>query len=513
VSNEATRTTQELSREEIEAELKYHGFEIVRLLSDKGGMADVYEAWQPSVRRKIAAKRLKSHLVSNKDVKSRFEEEAMLLGRLNHPNIVHVIDYSSEKMTLFMEFIEGKPLDEILDEKERLPLEDALHIVASVLEGLAYAHARKIIHQDVKPGNIFITADGPVKLGDFGIATIIGMDARKGDGESGSWLGTPSYIAPEQLTGTLVDERADLYSVGVTLYLLITGKLPFVGGDSARTAAMRLTHDPAPPSSLNPMISQELDAIVLKALARSPEGRFHSAVDFRNAVNQLLSPRRELAYLQEAGAELEKARQATTTGKKRFLVSTVKLAQMALSENPDHPEARKILHDAQEQIRAVRKKEFLIFGSIAAAILAVVAVLVLKLSHGNGSIDFFTDEPADVYLDGSKIGTSPFLFSGVAAGTHRYYVEQPGFYKSAERQLKVEKGKVVSVSEPIPAGGTVVVSSKQPGSQVLLDGVEIGKTPLTRRVIVGKHKLEVSGVGRDVVVQENATETLSFGDR
>lgn len=508
-----TQTTQILSRDEIEAELKYHGFEIVRLISDKGGMADVYEAWQPSVRRKIAAKRLKSHLVSIAEVKERFEEEAMMLGRLSHPNIVQVIDYSSEKMTLFMEFIEGKTLDEVLHERERLPLEESLQIVSSVLEGLAYAHSKNIIHQDVKPGNIFITTDGLSKLGDFGIAAIIGMDVRKGDAQSDSWLGTPSYIAPEQLTGAAVDERADLYSVGVTLYLLITGQLPFIGNDGAQTAAMRLAHDPKPPSALNPMISQELDAVVLKALARSPEDRYRSAAEFKIAVNQLLSPRRDLAYMQEARAELEMARQATTTGKKKFLVSCVKLSQMALSDNPDYPEALQLLTAAQEQLKAVRRKEYLLIGGLCAVIAIVIAVLVLELSRGNGSIDVFTIEPADVYLDGARIGTSPFVFNGLPTGTHRYHVEQPGFYKSPEHRVKIEKGKVVSVSVPIPAGGTIAVSSKTPGSPVLLDGTEIGRTPLTRKVIVGKHKLEVAGTVREIVVQENASETFSLGDK
>lgn len=507
-----SQKTKILSRDEIEAELKYHGFEIVRLISDKGGMADVYEAWQPSVKRKIAAKRLKSHLVSIKEVKERFEEEAIMLGRLNHPNIVQVIDYSSEKMTLFMEFIEGKTLDEVLSERGRLPLEESLHIVAAVLEGLAYAHAKSIVHQDVKPGNIFITADGLSKLGDFGIAAIIGIDARKGDEQSDTWLGTPSYIAPEQLTGAEIDARADLYSVGVTLYLLLTGQLPFIGSDGAQTAAMRLTHDPKHPAALNPMISQELDAIVLKALARNPEERYHSATDFKNALNQLLSPRRDLAYLQEARSELEKARQAATTGKKKYLVSCVKLSQMALIDNPDYLEAKQLLTDSQEQLKAVRRKEYLLIGGLVAVIVMVIASLVLQLSHGNGSIDFYTDEAADVYLNGAKIGTSPFIFTGLPTGTHRYYVDQPGFYQSPEQQVKVETGKVTSVAVPIPAGGTIVVSSNTPGSPVLLDGKEIGRTPLTRKVIVGKHTLEVSGAGKEIVILENASETFSFGN-
>lgn len=513
MSSDIREKTQIMSAAEIEADLKYHGFEIVRLISDKGGMADVYEAWQPSVRRRIAAKRLKSHLVANSDVRARFEEEAMLLGRLNHHHIVQVIDYSSEKLTLFMEFIEGKTLDEVLAERERLPLEESLRIVSEVLAGLAYAHARNIIHRDVKPGNIFLTNDGLVKLGDFGIAAIIGAEAREGDARSESWVGTPSYVAPEQLTGAEVNGRADIYAMGVTLYLLLTGRLPFVGEDSARTAAMRLTHDPEPPSALNPMIAPELESVVLKALARSPDGRYRTAAEFKQAVDALISPRRDLAYLQEAKADLEKARAASTTEKRRLLASCVKLSQMALAENPGHPEAERLMSMADTELSGISRRVYGMIGVAVAVVVAVIAILAIQLSRGNGSLDLFTNEPADVYLDGAKIGTAPFVFGDLPAGRHRLYVEQPGFFKSPERELTIEKGKVASVSEPIPAGGTIVVSSAQPGAAVLLNGVKIGRTPLTRKVVVGKHVLEVGGDKKDILVIENGTGAFSFGAR
>jgi serine/threonine protein kinase len=505
--------TQDLTVEEIEADLKYHGLEIVRLISDKGGMADVYEAWQPSVKRRIAAKRLKSHLIANPDVRARFEEEAMLLGRLNHPNIVQVIDYSSEKLTLFMEFIEGKPLDEVLAERGRLPLEEALHIVSVVLEGLSYAHARNIIHRDVKPGNIFLTSEGLIKLGDFGIAAIIGPETRCDESACESWVGTPSYVAPEQMRGKEVDGRADLYAVGVTLYLLLTGRLPFIGENSTRTASMRLTHNPDPPSKLNPMISAELESVVLKAMARSPEERYRTAQEFKQAVDTLLAPRRDLAYLQEAKAELEKSRQAATTQKKQLLVSCVKLSQMVISENPDNPEAKNILSEAKTELDRVHRKEYTIIGVLAAVIMAVIVILSVQIYSGKGSLDLFTNEPADVFLDGVKIGTAPFIFANLPSGTHRLYVEQPGFFKSSEREVRIEKGKVIQISESIPDGGTIVVSSAQPGTSVLLDGVEIGRTPLTLKVVIGKHQLSVAGEKRDILVLEEKNQTYSFSKK
>jgi len=503
-------TTQILSAAEIEAELKYNGIEIIRLISDKGGMADVYEAWQPSVKRRIAAKRLKPHLATDAEVRTRFEEEAMFLGRLNHPNIVQVIDYSSEKLTLFMEFIEGKPLDEVLGERERLPLEETMRIISGVLDGLSYAHERNIIHRDVKPGNIFLTNDLQVKLGDFGIASIIGSEVKGNDTQTDSWAGTPSYISPEQLTGTPVDGRADIYAVGVTLYLLLAGKLPFVGQDSASTAAMRLTREPEPPSTLNPMISAELEGVVLKAMARLPDERYRTAAEFKQAIDALLSPGRGLAYLQEARAELEKAPKASTTEKKRLLANCVKLSQMALTEHPEHPEAIQLLKAADAELSGMNRRALLVVCSVVMGVIVVIAVLVMQLSRGHGSLELVTNEAADVYLDGKMIGTAPFVFNNVPVGKHRIYFEQPGFYKSPEKEIIVKKGTVESISEPIPDGGSIVVSSLAPGTPVILDGKDIGKTPLTQKVVVGKHLLKVSGKEMEIEVIENETSKFSF---
>ena len=503
-------TTQILSAAEIQAELKYNGIEIIRLISDKGGMADVYEAWQPSVKRRIAAKRLKAHLATDVEVRSRFEEEAMFLGRLNHPNIVQVIDYSSEKLTLFMEFIEGKPLDEVLGELDRFPLEETMRIISGVLDGLAYAHERHIIHRDVKPGNIFLTNDHQVKLGDFGIASIIGSEVKDTAGTEDSWAGTPSYISPEQLTGAPVDGRADIYAVGVTLYLLLTGKLPFVGEDSASTAAMRLTREPVPPSTLNPMISPELEGVVLRAMARLPDDRYLTAAEFKQAIDALLSPNRGLAYLQEARAELEKVRKASTTEKKRLLTNCVKLSQMVLTEHPQHPEALKMLKVADDKLSGLNRRALLAVCAVVMAVVCVIAVLVMQLSRGNGSLELVTNETANVYLDGKLIGTAPFVFNNVPVGKHRIYFEQPGFYKSHEREIVITKGAVESISEPIPDGGVIVVSSLTPGTPVFLDGKDIGKTPLTQKVVVGTHLLKVSGKEMEIVVLENETSKFAF---
>ena len=173
----------------IQSITQIHGFEIIGLISNQGGMADVYEAYQLSVGRRVAAKKLKSSFIHDENIKSRFEKEAKLLGQLNHTNIVQVIDFSNEHLTLIMEFIEGKSLEEILAEKESLSLEESLRIISEVLAGLHYAHQHNIIHRDIKPGNIFLTDDGRTKIADFGIAGIVGGSEQASKTEKLNWIG------------------------------------------------------------------------------------------------------------------------------------------------------------------------------------------------------------------------------------------------------------------------------------------------------------------------------------
>ncbi len=487
-----------------------HGFEIIGLLSNKGGMADVYDAYQLSVGRRVAAKKLKSRFINDDNIKTRFEEEAKLLGQLNHANIVQVIDFSNEHLTLFMEYINGKPLDEVLAEKGKLRLEEALKIISEVLSGLHYAHHHGIIHRDIKPENIFLTEDGRVKIADFGIARILGGNEQAHQTQQGSWIGTPSYIAPEQILGEAAGPWSDIYSAGVTLYFLVTGKLPFVGENIMQTAVMHLKEEPIPPQQIDPLISSELSRIVLKAMAKSPKDRFPTALAFKEAVDRLLHPRKDRAYLLEAKAELEKSRQKRTVERKRLLLNSLKLSQMALAENPDLSEAKQILETAHEDLTKVRRREYVLIGTAVFLITAFVVILIIQLSKGNGTLDVFTNETADVYLDGAKIGTAPFVFKDIPSGKHKISVEQPGFYRSLEKNVVIEKGKTLNINEVIPSGGTVMITSYQPGMPVKIDGKDSGETPLSKKLIVGRHTIEVGGTVKQIIIQESDQLTLAF---
>jgi len=494
----------------IQSITRIHGFEIIGLISNQGGMSDVYEAYQLSIGRRVAVKKLKSTFINDENIKGRFEKEAKLLGKLNHDNIIQLIDFSNEHLTLIMEYVEGKPLDELLTDKENLSIEESLRIISEVLAGLHYAHQHGIIHRDIKPGNIFMTYDGRVKISDFGIASIIEGDEISTKTEKGNWIGTPSYIAPEQIIGGQTGPWTDIYSTGITLYRLVTGKLPFFHENPIQTAIMHLKETPVAPHEIAPLISKELSRIILKSIAKDPQDRFSTAQAFKEAVDRLLRPRKDKAYLQEAKAEWEKACRQRTTQKKRCLLSSIKLSQMALDENPDLPEARQVLDGASRDLNKIKRKEYALYGGSVLVLLGFIIALILQLSTGVGKLDLYTSEAADVYLDGEKIGTAPFVFQNIPAGEHKLSVEQPGFYRSPDRTIIIEKGRLLTLNESIPGGGTVTITSARPGAKVYIDGVESGETPLSRKLVIGRHTISVEGISRIVVVQEDDNLTENF---
>ena len=262
-------------------------FQIGALISDKGGMGDVYEAFQLSVKRKVAAKALKEAYRGNDAIRRRFEEEAVFLARLNHPNIVNVLAFDADNLVIFMEFLEGAPLDLALQNAEggttALALAEALAVMDQVLAALSHAHRHGLIHRDVKPGNIFVAPDGQVKLTDFGIAKIVGQDNLE---TTRLGLGSPSYMAPEQIMGEGMDGRTDIYAAGIVLYQLLTGQMPFSGKTYEEIIVRHIQNAVPSPSEIVADLPPLICDIVLTATAKKPEDRFQTAEAFRNALAQ-----------------------------------------------------------------------------------------------------------------------------------------------------------------------------------------------------------------------------------
>ena len=249
-----------------------------------GGMAEVWQGSDEVLGRTVAVKILHEHLTDDRRIFERFRREAVTAARLSHPSVVRVFDTGIDEGRCFivLEFVEDRTLAALLQERGRLSVDETVGIARGILEGLAHAHAHGIVHRDLKPGNVLVH-DGHVKVADFGIAKA----AFTGDlTATGELLGTAAYLAPEQVSGGEIDHRADLYAVGTVLYEMLTGHPPFEAETAIAAATLRLTQDPPPPSTLRAGVPPELEAVVMGALARAPDGRFQSADEMRGALER-----------------------------------------------------------------------------------------------------------------------------------------------------------------------------------------------------------------------------------
>lgn len=248
-----------------------------------GGMGLVYKGWDPSIARAVAIKSINksSHHGGEFDgVLSRFRQEAQAVGRLVHPRIVQIYDYIEDDQGahIVMEMVSGKTLKQLLDQKTHYGIADVGLIIRQILDGIGYAHEYGVVHRDIKPSNIMINEDGRIKINDFGIAHIESSELT----QIGDLLGTPHYMSPEQCLGTEVDGLADLFSIGVIAYELLTGSKPFTGNFAAVMNQV-INSQPAKPSQLNPKLTSCMDEVLLKALAKKKADRYQSANEFSEA--------------------------------------------------------------------------------------------------------------------------------------------------------------------------------------------------------------------------------------
>ncbi len=244
----------------------------------RGAMGVVYKATDPTIGRTVALKtmRLDVHGLESAEIVRRFKNEARAAGLLNHPNIVTIYDAGEHEGIFYiaMEFMEGTTLQEVLDQKRILDADETIQFSREICEGLDYAHAHGIVHRDVKPANIMITSRGILKIMDFGIAKAGGSMT-----STGQVLGTPNYMSPEQVKGRSLDGRSDLFSFGVILYEMLTGEKPFVGQNVTTIIYKIVNETPIPPRDLDAAIHPGLNAIVIKALAKSPDERYQSGAE------------------------------------------------------------------------------------------------------------------------------------------------------------------------------------------------------------------------------------------
>jgi serine/threonine-protein kinase len=247
----------------------------------RGGTAQVYLARDLLLDRPVALKVLFPELSTDPSFVERFRREAQAAANLSHPNIVPVFDWGQSESTYFivMEFVDGEALSAIIRTQAPLEQTQSASIASDIAKALSFAHRHGVVHRDVKPGNVLITSDGQVKVTDFGIARAMGSDEQVT--QTGLVMGTATYFSPEQAQGLEVDGRSDIYSLGVVLYEMLTGKPPFTGETPVAIAYQHVRENPAAPRTVNPAISTSLEAIVFQAMAKLPAERYQTADEFR----------------------------------------------------------------------------------------------------------------------------------------------------------------------------------------------------------------------------------------
>lgn len=335
----------------------------IRRTLGKGAMGVVYEGFDPVIERTVAIKTiLPSQLdgAQYAEVMARFKREAQAAGRLNHPGIVAIYDYGeevpedldTEEATMMapnakpaervayiaMEFIRGRELRDFFEKGERFPLDQVARIMGEILDALDHAHSQGVVHRDMKPANLIVLESGRIKVADFGIAHVEKSDLTR----TGTLLGTPAYMSPEQFMGHPVDGRSDLFSCGVILYQLLTGEKPFAGESTTTIMYKVLREEPVPPSQINLALPAALDAVVKKALAKNPNERFQTGQDFARLLQAAVSAqgespvrtdaspgRADAAPVRAKPVEAPPARQRASTSPARAAVLLASVAAVA----------------------------------------------------------------------------------------------------------------------------------------------------------------------------------------
>jgi serine/threonine-protein kinase len=422
--------------------MKFGRYEILEGIG-KGSMGVVYRARDPQIDRIIALKVLRHDRVISEDFVQRFLREAKAIGRLSHPAIVTVYDVGEDKGTVYlaMEFLEGTSLDRIIDGK-KLSLEEIVNMGIQVAEALNYAHDQGVVHRDIKPANIILTPAGRIKITDFGLARIDDPLATR-QTQAGEILGTPSYMAPEQVMSQPVDGRSDLYSFGVILYELTTGIRPFKDESLAGTFRAITQDTPTEPPKVDPTVSPALSALVMKSLNKLPDKRF------------------------QTGKEMAEALRGLTIKKPGKTVSPAVLKK---------PLSKKM-----------SKWPLLLFFSILVAVVATLLYLYPRTSIMLES----EPEGAQIYVDDILKGETPLLLKLKQGAYYLRIVKE--LYKPWQKKIFLKRGS----NEPLRAElilypqTSMMIESEPKGAEIYVDDILKGETPLLLKLKSGAHALRI----------------------
>jgi serine/threonine-protein kinase len=422
-------------------------YRIVRKLGS-GGMAEVYLAEDEELGRKVALKILNERHARDEQFVERFKREARNAAGLNHPHIVRIYDRGQTDDTYYiaMEYLDGPTLKQLLVRKGPTPPLTAIKFAREILSALAEAHRHEIVHRDIKPHNVIVGRDWNIKVTDFGIARSGASQMT----EAGSIVGTAQYLSPEQARGKPVDQRSDLYSLGIVLYELLTGTVPFTGDAAVEIAMKHLSNVPEPPSALRPGISHDLDAVVMRALAKDPDQRYASAEEMDADLARVARGASVSHQTEEAMTELMAGAGASSA-------MTAVVPRAALTPPPAPPAYRPPSY--YEEVGHRRSPWPLILGLLAVAIAAVGGYLVYnKVTAAINS-------------------NAPVAVKNV----------EGIYYKDAELNLQQEGLQTQTVASPSATVPQTFVISQNPAP-----GVRVAKpTIVTLTVSTGKPKTTV----------------------
>ena len=490
----------------------------VRQKLGEGGMGSVYLAEHPHIGKKVALKVLHAEFSSNTDVVTRFFNEAKAVNDIGHPNIVDIVDYgvltngpTGDGLVYFiMEFLPGATLSQLLQREAPLAPERALGICLQVADALSASHKSNIVHRDLKPDNIILLQRGRerdfVKLLDFGIAKLTGDQPGSRRTRTGLVMGTPAYMSPEQCEGRgNVDHRSDVYSLGIVLYEMITGQVPFHGEGYGEVLVQHLTRAPAPPSTIRGVIPPHVEQVILKALEKTPEMRYPTMDEMSKAMAD------PVGYVESHGGIgrfLQVPLQATNDPippVSRLTPSPLN----ALTPVPGAVATPTTLGASAGQVAATGKKPIGLFIGIGAAVVAAVVVVVVVLSSGGnpkaasegtetgsetatgsdklptaGSGPATGSSPGSETgsATGSDTGSGPATGSGLGSETGSATGSGPGSTTGSGPGSTVETGAGSAVEQ----GGSITITiNSTPSGAYVTFGSETsprGKTPITFEV-------------------------------
>lgn len=347
-------------------------YEIIEIIG-VGGMAVVYKAFDNIDNRIVAVKILKDEYIANEEFRRRFKNESKAIAVLSHPNIVKVYDvsYGDLLQYIVMEYVDGITLKEYIEQQGVVDTREAVYFVTQILRALQHAHDKGIVHRDIKPQNIMLVSDGTIKVTDFGIARFSRSETRTMNGEA---IGSVHYISPEQVKGSVTDAKTDIYSVGVVLYEMLTGKLPFESENTAQLIFMQIQKDPVMPRQINPDIPVGLEQIIIRAMQKSQNDRYQSASEMLMDIDK---------FKQNPNIKFDYSYYVDKQPTKYIPVDVAQAAMQKAAE----PEAVEPIedddYDDEAEAKSKKKTIGILIGVLAALVIFASVILAIFLSNKN----------------------------------------------------------------------------------------------------------------------------------